>query len=68
MTVKGQGGSNEPILIFRRPMIEHIKFITEYKGVSKSFENSSIDHQLMAVPECVRCAWELSSTAMFFTI
>ena len=34
--------------------MQHLKYV----GVSKSLETSSIDHQLMAVRECVRCAWK----------
>jgi hypothetical protein len=40
-------------------------YIHNYKGVSKSFETSSIDRQPMAVRECALCEhWELHKTSV----
>ena len=35
-----------------------------YVGVSKSFETSYTERQLMAVHECVRCVWEQGASPL----
>jgi hypothetical protein len=41
-----------------------IDVVHVYVGVSKGFETGSMEHQLMAVRECVRCGWEQGTSPL----